>query len=539
MKRSTRSGERSDQIGELGEIKFKELCSLANLHCSKVEPDKTGKDYIVEFRSQAFSPTISYDKREAPKQIIVQVKTISAKNKRVKIAASVAERLAKDLRPAIICILTIDDSNRFTAMHFVEIIDQNLEKVLKRLRAEYHKENNKLHKSELSFGPSEAQAVDMDPSALYSKMSSLPSPTMEEYATRKNEQIQTLGYPEYRYSLKFTFDADNVEDIADGLLGLKPLKVLEHTETEHRFDIALRHDGLLPHSEGAILSIESEPDDNGTLVAIDKANGIEFSVSAESRAIPMNFVPNVQRALIRWKNGSIKLSLNDRKIHATVKVVADQELPPSEWHREIQFLSALFGKSCELTFRCLRGELSLGKLIWPSQVSSKNFNEILRCTSVAGSLLEAAGAAEQKLSLKSILESRDQLIILSEVMQKNVRISANLKDSPVSKLLNTTGVFISSVPVGGSWIGFSFPMDVSVNENGSDATWFGAKCGEIHLEMIHGDISANFEQFRVRTMKISNAQCAFVQRPGDFLSEDRTLLEYVDKSEISKQLSAN
>jgi hypothetical protein len=530
MRPSTASGERSDQIGELGEIKFKELCSLANLHCSKVEPDKTGKDYIVEFRSQSFSPTISYDKREAPIQVIVQVKTISAKNNRVKIAASVAERLAKDLRPAIICILKIDDHDKFTAMHFLEIVDKNLEKVLKRLRVEYRNENNKLHKSELSFGPSEGHLVDMVAGAVYAKMSSLASPTMEEYAARKNGQIQTLGYAEHRYSLKFTFDAETEEDIADGLLGLKPLRVLEHTETEHRFDIPLPHDGLLPHTDGAILSIESGPDDSGVLIVIDKATGSEMSVSADWRSTPMNLVPGSPRALIRWHNGSIKLSFGDRALHATVKVAASKELVIPEWLQEMQFLAALFGQNCELKFRSSRGEISLGSLTWPSQIGGRDFGELIHCVSGANDIFDLAGAAQQKTSLKSMIESRNQLKILVEMISKGVRISAHLKDSPVSELSNASGVFVSSVPIADTWIGVSIPMVVSVQDYGSDTMWTGTKNGEAHVEMLCGNISENFERFRAKTMKISNAECAFVQRPGDFLSEGGTLLEYVDKS---------
>lgn len=538
MKASTASGENSDRIGELGEIEFKRHCSRANLLCSKVEPDKTGKDYVVEFRLEGHSPTISYDKREAPRQIIVQVKTISAKNNRVVLSTSVAERLARDLRPAIICILKIDKNDTFTSMHFIEVIDKNLENILRRLRKEYERKNNKLHKSNVPFSPSDGCVVEMESAAFYAKMASLGSPNMQEYATKKNYQIQTLGYAEHRYSLKFTFDAETEDDIADGLLGLKPLKVLEHTETEHRFDIPLPHDGLLPHSDGAILSIESQPDDSGTLVAIDKVAASEVSVSAEWRATPLNLVQSSPRALVRWHNGSIKLSLGEMAMHATVKVVAERELVLSEWRRELRFLAALFSRTCWLIFRGSRGEFALGELNWPRNVEAKDFENIINLVLIAEDAFKMVGAEIQEASLNSILESQNQLKIFNEMNHKSVRISAHLKDSPVRKLSKATGVFISSIQIANSWIAFSIPMEVSVSEYGSDSTWTGTKSGEFHAEILCGELSDSFERFRARTMKISNAECAFVQRPGDFLSEDRTLLEYADKFDLQKQTSA-
>ena len=39
----------SDIIGNLGELKFEELCRVAGLDVAKPVPDRTGKDRIVEW----------------------------------------------------------------------------------------------------------------------------------------------------------------------------------------------------------------------------------------------------------------------------------------------------------------------------------------------------------------------------------------------------------------------------------------------------------------------------------------------------------
>jgi hypothetical protein len=95
-------GDELDRIGAIGEVHFNALCLKAKLKCSIVFPDKTGKDFVVETSLQPATPERSLDKRPAPTQIIAQVKTILAKNSTVRISMSVAERLTKDTRPAII-----------------------------------------------------------------------------------------------------------------------------------------------------------------------------------------------------------------------------------------------------------------------------------------------------------------------------------------------------------------------------------------------------------------------------------------------------
>ncbi|WP_440410372.1 hypothetical protein [Neorhizobium petrolearium] len=108
MSRPVPTGDDLDRMGAKGENHLEKLCLDAGLKFSKVQPDKTGKDYIVEFDLEPPGHT-PLDRRPPPLQIVVQVKTILAKNDSAKVSLSVAERLAKDTRPAIILIFKIVD----------------------------------------------------------------------------------------------------------------------------------------------------------------------------------------------------------------------------------------------------------------------------------------------------------------------------------------------------------------------------------------------------------------------------------------------
>ena len=57
----------------IGENRFEELCKIAGLECGKIEPDRTGKDKIVEWPIESCQQETPFDKRESRKRCEVQI----------------------------------------------------------------------------------------------------------------------------------------------------------------------------------------------------------------------------------------------------------------------------------------------------------------------------------------------------------------------------------------------------------------------------------------------------------------------------------
>lgn len=83
-------GPTASQIGDLGEMAFKALCLQQGLHCSTIDPDRTGKDFLVEWPPGS-SGGHSYDTRHPPRRCIVQVKATASEIPRVRLKLSAAE----------------------------------------------------------------------------------------------------------------------------------------------------------------------------------------------------------------------------------------------------------------------------------------------------------------------------------------------------------------------------------------------------------------------------------------------------------------
>ncbi|MGO4660194.1 hypothetical protein AB4Z34_36430, partial [Ensifer sp. 2YAB10] len=125
----------SDELGEKGESRFRELCADAKLVCNKSERDRVGWDFTVDFGFSS-QGDISLDKRLPPVSCQVQVKTITSNSRSVRVRLNMAERLAKDVKPAFIFVLRVNDKNSFIDAYLLHIYGSRLEAILKRLRKE-------------------------------------------------------------------------------------------------------------------------------------------------------------------------------------------------------------------------------------------------------------------------------------------------------------------------------------------------------------------------------------------------------------------
>ena len=191
------AGVEADLIGRLGENYFDGLGIAAKLLPTMQFPDKTGKDRILEFPLEAFDSVISYDSRPPPRQLVFQIKTVGVATKRVALSLTVAERLAKDPRPAVVAILVIRKDRRVIRMRFIHLLDEPLAKILRRLRETQAKGQESLHRSTVSFTIKEGRVVGLRPDSLRDACSEITTLNLHQYTATKQRQLQTVGFDRF------------------------------------------------------------------------------------------------------------------------------------------------------------------------------------------------------------------------------------------------------------------------------------------------------------------------------------------------------
>lgn len=122
--------------GDLGELKFQELCLSSNLHPTVQYPDRYGKAFIIEWpmASEADHQTPVLDKMRPPLTCIVQVKTVKPDKQSVRLSLTAAMRLLISPLPAFVAAFEIDEDGTFNRLAMFSIRDKWLGKVLRAVR---------------------------------------------------------------------------------------------------------------------------------------------------------------------------------------------------------------------------------------------------------------------------------------------------------------------------------------------------------------------------------------------------------------------
>lgn len=365
----------SDELGEKGESRFKEICADAHLICNKSDRDRTGWDFLVEFPFDGI-PLATLDGRPTPISCHVQVKTVRGDAHGIRLRLSAAERLAKEVKPAFVYILTVGENLEITGAYLIHLLDDRLSVILKRLRKEQAKGKHKsINKQEITIKPRSAEALAPTGIALRQAIARRCSTGMHAYAHDKKFQLETLGFSHDSVRGKMAFDVTREDEVLDALLGIKknlPVSLFETSTT--RFGITL--DGIstdrgtvtmtpLPAGEctmtirenrlatpavfSAPLFVASIPTNKGVKAkAIFKAKLFSLSVNfipgeISSYNLSYDLANSPGQSFPEWKNfwtmmriyslgeGKLELRLNDRNDAAEFPIFPNSISPSTDY----------------------------------------------------------------------------------------------------------------------------------------------------------------------------------------------------------------
>ncbi|MGO7131972.1 hypothetical protein AB9E06_14085 [Rhizobium leguminosarum] len=185
----------SDDIGRIGEAHFDLIANTAGLLVGKIEPDRVGKDPVIEFKLASRDETVSFDKRAARPACSLQIKTILSHSKVVKVGLAVAARLASSSQPTFICIIRMNETeDGVSEMRLIHLRGRHLEKILKRPRQEYEAGTDKLHEKSITFRVNDSVPIKNGKDGLRATLSDAIGGDMDAYAAEKVREKRPLGY---------------------------------------------------------------------------------------------------------------------------------------------------------------------------------------------------------------------------------------------------------------------------------------------------------------------------------------------------------
>lgn len=523
-------GEELDRIGTLGEIHFAKLSANAKLKCSEVRPDKTGKDFIVEKSLAPGSPTRPLDKRPPPLQVVAQVKTILAKNRTASISLSVAERLAKDLRPSVVCVFRIHEDDSILQMAFIHLLDDHLARVLESLRRASGRGRVAPHKKTMSFNvPSDAW-VDASAVEFSRIVEGLPGESMSSYAEKKRLQLDQLGFDSSRLTMKFTLNVSSEDELANAFIGLHPVEASQVNMFETRFSIQLPLEdvsgrGTLhfspEHETPAKLEVLSGDDDGH--VAID-ANLAMIGPPFVSEA---NIMFSAQTAL-----GSVIMG-GGRWTYRYPHGLSDESPHTAAFWLEYFRLHTILSTGQFTVILTADGRPPLPMAVDDPGSRDKAAASYVRLFEKIGAVLTAVNMDEHPFPLRLARKDSHELLFLRRAIDKaDGHFSVQDDFDPPLKLSDDKSAYVSAVNVLGIWIGIYFPMRLTTRSVESGREIVGRQFSPAVLEALNPlKLENHFERFREKCLSLDGATSVFVQMPGDFAGDAVQLLDLTEPTE--------
>jgi hypothetical protein len=340
----------NDDLGEWGESKFRALCAAASMVANKVERDKKGWDFIVQLPVDRSTASLPLDQRPNGLRCLIQIKTCWRRDDdRLEMTLSAAELLAKDPGPAFVLVLTAergtgDDDPTLADCHLIHMLNENLERVLRRLRHNAAAPIEKtLGEQKISYSPSTA-GLQLPPQGKVVRDALIRTcgPDAQAYIALKGEQLKQLGYSSDRYQLNATINAKNIDEFVEMMLGLRPAPV-ENLETyDARFEVLVPVDRIKAE---ATAQLSFKPDAMGKCTIRVRAQ--ELTAPAVFRGeVFVPFHPGIpiahRRILIRAPFFSLDLrGSGGVDLNLELESLLNAELTLEDWRHVLRLLQIL------------------------------------------------------------------------------------------------------------------------------------------------------------------------------------------------------
>ncbi|TCQ14635.1 hypothetical protein [Rhizobium sp. PP-CC-3G-465] len=505
----------SDHIGRIGESWFDLLANKAKLLAGRIEPDRLGRDRIVEFPSSERVETEPFDMRRAPLGCSIQIKSILATNDRVALTLSVAERLAGDNRPTFICILRVEEgSDEVLDMHLVHLLDGNLSRILKRLRQEFAEGTKALNKPEISFGIAAGRKVELTPDGLKTALRELIGKDMNAYGAEKLRQRETAGFKDSeRYSMSVTFEEMTTSHLIDGMLGLKQLGVKDLQGFEERFKIKLP--GGLPFPKGAenvVMQICPTPVDAGiiSISSPTRNRTVELNCDLITPALPTIPVESM-KVIARTKLLDAVVSVEDGAIKLTNTFDELSAHDVDEWWKLFSFWDAVFTHDAKLSLLSNAGHHLFSGSPGSAEMMEERpayLDQVVAVLGMARQLLDESRSLNRLVSLRDVMLSAKSIQQTHSFFFNAGELGAFSFPIEITDQVEEgeyAGLYVSVLRLGDDVYAYALKLALVLDEVSGEFVFRSTSMTPLDISWIENDEAA-LQTYAKRIAKLSGSQ---------------------------------
>ncbi|MBO3699404.1 DUF4365 domain-containing protein [Roseivirga sp. E12] len=205
-------------LGNLGEAQFEAYCHGIGITPNKVQIDKTGWDFLVEFpdKAEANGPL---DLAPIPIRAYVQVKSSESDRRGSQVKVSNLKRFLGTNEPCFFIFMIFSKSNEPKGIYLVHFDEALISRTLKKLRELSLKGESQLNKKSLLVTYNESNKVKGSTSeSLYTSLTKHLPQGLHSYREWKKGIIENIGYENNGRRFEVTFPKSDLKKIVDSTL---------------------------------------------------------------------------------------------------------------------------------------------------------------------------------------------------------------------------------------------------------------------------------------------------------------------------------
>lgn len=510
----------SEQIGAIGESRVHHLCILAKLEATKPDPDRTGKDLIIEWPLAPPSDDAPYDMRPAPRACIAQVKSVLPGTKHVELKLSAAERLIRDPRPAFLLVARLDqdsDDAQVVEIGVLHLRGAPLGRILKRLRKESARGETKINEKMMSFKIAGMTSVKPSASALRPHLETCIGSDMGAHTAAKEQELKTLGFDDHPIKMNVTFAPATFEDLVRRSLDGLPLTASNIELTHVRFGIPLPGVPGMPANlcrSAGVITIEAKAQPCQLIIESAGAED-QLIMSAELIFPPFPSLPD-EVQLHRVRTPLIELTMGNKRLNLRMREEElEQTWPLDVWANSFLLYSLLMrgGSAIKIKFKDTVARFAIdsindrgGSNLAQWTPRERHFSKLLQIVQAVPGCPMPSGRYEDFVRLEYRMVCFAHATVLGSTDVTGLSFETN-HDLPATDLDNMPFLIVSQLDLGDVSIGIAQRAVLSVGEQGTDLLWTALGAIDfLSAEPFAGETNAAYEAFKQKVMRVSGIE---------------------------------
>lgn len=440
-------------LGNAGEAKIQEWCSLAGITVNKAGIDRHGWDLFFEMSNQ-FDLTTAAGLHEPDYECKVQVKSTDGGVKSLPIELSNLRAMATTSLPSFYLLLDYGGGDSPKSAHLLHIDDGLCEKILGRIRSETAKSKSvKLNKKKMSLGFETAVSISpLNGAGLKAAIVSSIGASQSSYVKRKQQHLASVGFGSDAYSVKFQIDNNDMQQFVAMALGDKArVPVKEFKTFLTRFGI--KEELPIPVSDTAMVSItDAGPTEYGRIVFKNKISGTksEWEATVLRGALGV-WIPEQYRTL-RLRAGKFSMDIGNNLKSFKFSVDEDESSPCgiSELRKFYQLMSMFESPSDIAMSIFIQGHELKARL--GGEGLRGGFDQALLALKAAQRVQEEFDNYDEILISPSELSSKQYIIrnYLNFISERDGKVSARLTFKVVDQEIESAECLIPLILVMGN-----------------------------------------------------------------------------------------